>query len=81
MPRPRARRVKPAPPPTHHVPRFTDGRTPVRMKAIRRGIAKKLAMLKRNQELARQKAPGLATEGFARPDEPAWDDHGAYALD
>ena len=28
-----------------------------------------------------QKAPGLATEGFSRPDEPAWDDYGAYDND
>jgi hypothetical protein len=28
-----------------------------------------------------QKAPGLSTEGFAKPDEPAWDDHGAYDND
>ncbi len=82
MPRPRSRRSALSPPtPTEHVPRFTDGRTPARMKAIRRSLAKKFAMAKRSRELTQQKAPGLSTGGFARPDEPAWDDHGAYAVD
>ena len=80
MPRPRSRRLSP-PTPTEHVPRFIDGRTPARMKAIRRSLAKKFAMAKRSRELTQQKAPGLSTGGFARPDEPAWDDHGAYAVD
>jgi hypothetical protein len=51
------------------------------MKAIRRSLAKKFAMAKRSRELAQQKAPDLSTGGFAKPDEPAWDDHGAYAAD
>ncbi|CAN5122574.1 hypothetical protein BH10PSE3_BH10PSE3_22800 [soil metagenome] len=64
---------------------------PIRVAQLRRAIFQKMAKFKASREYARmaaahaaqtaaeqQKAPGLATEGFAKPDEPAWDDHDAY---
>jgi len=67
---------------------------PARIAQLRRSVFQKMAKFKASREYARivakraeqtaaeqQKAPGLATEGFSRPDEPAWDDYGAYDND
>ena len=66
---------------------------PARVAQIRRDLRKKMAKFRasphyaalataeRSVETAQQRAPGLATGGSVRPDEPAWDDHGAYDED
>jgi hypothetical protein len=67
---------------------------PARVAQLRRSLSQKVAKFTASREQARmaaersarmateqQKAPGLSTEGFARPDEPAWDDYGAYDND
>ena len=44
-------------------------------------IERRLAAMEPGWYEAQQKAPGLATGGFAGPDEPAWDDYSAYSED
>jgi hypothetical protein len=61
---------------------------PARAAHLRRQIRKKMAKFKAariarpptpaSEEGAQEEAPDLSTGGFAKPDEPAWDDHGAY---
>ena len=67
---------------------------PARVAQLRRSLSQKMAEFTASREYARmaseraartaaeqQKAPGLSTGSFARPDEPAWDDYGAYDED
>ena len=80
MPKPRDRRP-PRPPPPPPEP-WEKRPSPRRREWLYRELARRLAALyARKYGKQEQKAPGLATEGSARPDEPAWDDHGAYAMD
>lgn len=80
MPKPRDRRSPPPPPEPPEPPEPWDKPATPRQRAWAfREFQRRLKSLQARMQGQdpTQKAPGLAAEGSARPDEPAWDDHGA----